>query len=86
MVLFSLYLKEDVNEDGTLKPRAFQDGRHNGADDEEEEQGDDKDDGTKTPEFDHEKALDEARRRLSGVHVDVEDGGGAPETSADDVD
>ncbi|KAK0712835.1 hypothetical protein B0T26DRAFT_648935 [Lasiosphaeria miniovina] len=79
-VLFTLYLKEDVNEDGSLKPAALQNkGGHEkkegGVDDDDEEgNGHDED-------FDEEKALAEARRKLSGVDLDA-----GPETNEDDVD
>ena len=83
VVLFTLYLKEDVNEDGSLKPEAlkaytsgkkFQNKAAEGSSAE--------DDHAKTDEnFDHDKALDEARRSLSQVDVTATE-----ETSADDVD
>ena len=80
MILFTLYLKEDVNEDGSVKPHAFEaakkasghlaNGGAGSAKDSDEDS------------FDEEKALEEARRKLSGVGVG-EDG---VDTSADDVD
>lgn len=75
VILFTLYLKEDVNEDGSIKPHALEAAKkasghvaHDGAKDSDEE-------------FDEEKAIQEARRKLSGAGAD--DG---IETSADDVD
>ncbi|KAK1752976.1 DUF1769-domain-containing protein [Echria macrotheca] len=79
VVLFTLYLKEDVNEDGSLKPAALQatkkasGGLVNSKDNES---------GSDAASFDEEKALDEARRKLSGVGLD----GGKFETGDDDVD
>ena len=81
VILFTLYLKEDVNEDGSLKPAALEatakrsGGRAPGeplepiaADTEEP--------------LDEAKMLDEARRRLSGVELE----GDVQATSDDDVD
>ena len=85
VVLFTLYLKEDVNEDGSLKPEAlkaytsgktFQD-KSKGKDSSAEAAGHD----DKEEHFDEEKVLEEARRSLSNVNV-----AGTEETSADDVD
>ena len=76
-VTFSLYLKEDVNEDGSIKPEALERvGRP------EEHQDDEKDD---EHAFDEKKALDEARKHLSQENLET-GGGKLPETSADDVD
>lgn len=61
-VVFTLYLKEDVNEDGTLKPAALSKPVPTPAD-----KAADEDD------FDHDKAVDEARRKLSTVGVDADD-------------
>jgi len=86
-VLFTLYLKEDVNEDGSLKPAALQatarasggKGMTNGRPLDLDQSGSDTDSA-----FDEEKALAEARRKLSGVELD--DNIEKVETSADDVD
>ncbi|KAJ9150317.1 DUF1769-domain-containing protein [Pleurostoma richardsiae] len=80
VVLFTLYLKEDVNEDGSIKPEALKAYSRTAAplggteptEDEEEDEEE---------EFDGEKAIEEARRKLSTVDV-----GDKEETSADDVD
>jgi hypothetical protein len=74
VILFTLYLKEDVNEDGSIKPQAFEAAKkasgHVAADHDEDEP------------FDEEKALAEAKRKLSGVGA----GDGGVETNEDDVD
>jgi hypothetical protein len=74
VILFTLYLKEDVNEDGSIKPAALEAAKnasghvaHDGDGDEEH--------------FDEEKVIEEARRKLSTVDVDDK-----VDTSADDVD
>ncbi|KAB5584883.1 hypothetical protein GE09DRAFT_945876 [Coniochaeta sp. 2T2.1] len=76
VILFALYLKEDVNEDGSIKPHAFEAAKkasgHVATDGADETKDSDEE------SFDEEKAIEEARRKLSGVAVD--------ETSADDVD
>ncbi|KAK3313155.1 hypothetical protein B0H66DRAFT_387398 [Apodospora peruviana] len=82
VILFTLYLKEDVNEDGSLKPSALQataiasgggaKGKGEPIDLHHDEH------------FDEEKALDEARRKLSGVSVG--DGNPFDNTNEDDVD
>ena len=79
VILFTLYLKEDVNEDGSLKPAAL-------------EAAAQKSGGVAPGEhladahgaehhFDEEKALDEARRKLSTVDVSEK-----AQTNDDDVD
>jgi len=75
-IVFSLYLKEDVNEDGSLKPSALEVkvGRP------EEDHAADND-----HVFDEKAALEEARKTLSQEHLETS-GAGAPETSPDDVD
>lgn len=80
VILFTLYLKEDVNEDGSIKPHAFEAAKKasghisNGVTDSEEDSNEES--------FDEEKAIEEARRKLSGAGVGDE----GIETSADDVD
>lgn len=80
VILFTLYLKEDVNEDGSIMPRALEaakkasghvssDGAATGRESDEES-------------FDEEEVLEVARRKLSGVGVDD----AAAETGPDDVD
>ncbi|KAK0725230.1 hypothetical protein B0H67DRAFT_598547 [Lasiosphaeris hirsuta] len=72
VVLFTLYLREDVNEDGSLKPAALAatarasggQGKMGGPI-EGEKVTTSKDGSEKS--FDDEKALDEARRKLSGA-------------------
>jgi len=86
VVLFTLHLAEDVNEDGTLKPAALEavakasggkgaKGEKLPAPEPELELEPDEED------FDHEEALGEARRKLSGVNLDEDTG-----TKEDDVD
>lgn len=66
VVVFTLYLKEDVNEDGTLKPAALQKPvPPSGATDPAGRKSED--------DFDHDKAVEEARRKLSTVAVDADD-------------
>ena len=77
VILFTLYLKEDVNEDGTIKPQAFEAAKKASGHIANGEAGSAKDSDEDT--FDEEKALEEARRKLSGAGV-------GDETSADDVD
>jgi hypothetical protein len=85
-VLFTLHLKEDVNEDGTLKPAALEAVEH--ASGGKKQNGV----GPRKPEpelelepdeedFNEEQALGEARRKLSTVDLD-----GEGETNEDDVD
>ncbi|KAK0749722.1 hypothetical protein B0T18DRAFT_479631 [Schizothecium vesticola] len=76
VVLFTLYRKEDVNEDGSLKPGAVQ---ASGSESKSERSGSHDDEHE---HFDEEKAIEEAKRKLSTV--DVTEGG--VETNADDVD
>lgn len=87
VVLFTLHLAEDVNEDGTLKPAALQavaraSGRQQGevgepmAEEEELELEPDEED------FREEEVLGEARRRLSGMALN----GAAGEGVEDEVD
>jgi hypothetical protein len=79
-VLFTLYLKEDVNEDGSLKLAALAatakasggKGKGEPINQSETENGE---------HFDEGKALDEARRKLSGVNLD-----GTEDANDDDVD
>jgi hypothetical protein len=77
VILFTLYLKEDVNEDGSIKPHAFEAAKKASGHVASSEAKDSDEES-----FDEEKALAEAKRKLSGVGVD--DGG--IETNADDVD
>ncbi|KAK1830130.1 DUF1769-domain-containing protein [Podospora conica] len=76
VVLFTIYRKEDVNEDGTLKPGAVQASGDQG----KSERPGGHDDGHE--DFDEEKAIEEAKRKLSTADVAE----GAVETNADDVD
>jgi hypothetical protein len=75
-----LYLKEDVNEDGSLKPGTIaaqqKDSRVRLADGGDDE--DDDDDAQKT--VDEDKAIEDARQKLS--KVDIKDG----KTSSEDLD
>jgi hypothetical protein len=76
VVLFSLHLVEDVNEDGTLKPAALEaieqaSGGMKGTPLEPRPPLESKPDGEQVPE--EEVALEEARRKLSWVDVNGED-------------
>ncbi len=81
--MFTLYLNEDVNEDGTLKPTAWETTVPHAR---EAEGGDDVIalDGH-AEAFDEKKALDEAKRSLSQDELDTTGEGGMT-TSANDVD
>lgn len=74
VVLFTLYLKEDVNEDGTLKPSARPHKVEHHVAGETSDAADDHEDH---------KVLEEASKKFKEMGVDKHDG---PETSADDVD
>ena len=78
VVLFTLYLKEDVNEDGSLKPAALRAAKKasGGQGEKGKPVGDSNEDS-----FDEEKAIEEARRKLSGVGLD-----GTEQVNDDDVD
>lgn len=80
VILFTLYLKEDVNEDGTLKPEAARaytsespaasasSSIGNAAAIANEEDA-------KEPDFDGEAALEEARKHLADVELSKKSGG-----------
>lgn len=74
VVLFTLYLKEDVNEDGSIKPEALEAAKKASGHIAQ-------DDGDDAESFDEEKVLEQARRNLSTVEVDDK-----VETNEDDVD
>jgi hypothetical protein len=80
VILFALYLKEDVNEDGSIKPHAFEAAKKASGHVSSDGAGSAKDSDEEP--FDEEKVIEEARRKLSGVGVGDE----GIETSADDVD
>jgi len=84
VVLFSLHLKEDVNEDGTIKPAALEEtAKASGGGEKgkgEPINGDKGDDD----QFDEEKALDEARKKLSGA--DLGGGNGSDDDYNEDID
>ncbi|KAM3497868.1 hypothetical protein MY10362_008793 [Beauveria mimosiformis] len=75
VVVFSLFLREDLNEDGTLKEGAQQHTAGGGATDKKRAKDDDDDDDEHSR--DEEVALKQAREKLGVPHH---------ETSADDVD
>lgn len=80
VVLFTLYLKEDVNEDGSLKPAALKaTAKASGGQGEKGKpmEVEDSDEAS----FEEEKAIEEARRKLSGVGLD-----GEGQIDDDDVD
>jgi hypothetical protein len=78
-VVFSLYLKEDVNEDGSLKPGALQPAF------DDEAEGAEMATSKEHDEFDEKSALDQARKTLSQEHLETKPPG-LSETSPDDVD
>lgn len=87
-MLFTLHLAEDIDEDGSLKPTALQalayaSGRQSNGERLSNLQSESEDDGAdiEVTDFDEEKSLNEARRKLSGVDLE----GKAP-TSDDDID
>lgn len=71
VVLFTLYLKEDVNEDGTLKPEAQRSyTTHSPAASHAEDAAViANEEDAKEPDFDGEAALEAARRHLSDVDL-----------------
>src|SRR6516162_9970530 len=80
VILFTLYLKEDINEDGSLKPAAVEATKlasdrvlrsHDPA-------------LHDCPPINEQGALEEARRKFSAV--DLMEGNGCEETNDDDVD
>lgn len=81
VVLFTLHLAEDINEDGSLKSAAAEALRtSSGAEGEKGEPlADPKPKGNGG--FSEEKALEEAKKKLEGVSLD-----GKPDDSSDDVD
>lgn len=82
VVLFTLYLKEDVNEDGSLKPEAAQayTSQTPAALDGEASLPD----GKADPDFDGEAALEQAQKHLS--ESDLTQKGKAVAQQDDDVD
>lgn len=85
VVLFTLYLKEDVNEDGTLKPEALQSyTTHSAAADHVEDAAViANEEDAKEPDFDGEAALEAARKHLSDVDLSQQK---TKATTEDDVD
>ncbi|KAH6847548.1 hypothetical protein B0I37DRAFT_354279 [Chaetomium sp. MPI-CAGE-AT-0009] len=83
VVLFTLHLAEDVNEDGTLKPAAREAMKRGEGQKEEPFLGPEPDLELEPDEedFSEEESLSQARRKLSGVDLNGESG-----TKADDVD
>lgn len=63
-ILFTLYLKEDVNEDGTLKPEASR--AYTTAEDQAVIANKE---NANEPDFDGEAALEQARRHLSDIDL-----------------
>ena len=80
VVLFTLYLREDVNEDGSLKPAALEATAKKSGGLAPGEPLEPIAAETEEP-FDEAKVLAEARRRLSGVDLEDE-----VQTTSDDVD
>lgn len=90
VVLFTLYLREDVNEDGSLKPEAIRaQSSHSPAKALDGEAGDQaviaNEEDAKEPDFDGEAALAQARKHLSETDLSQKDGAAAA-TGEDDVD
>lgn len=67
-ILFTLYLKEDVNEDGTLKPEASHAYTSHAPATAEDQVVANKDNANE-PDFDGEAALEQARRHLSDANL-----------------
>lgn len=79
-MLFQLFLKEDVNEDGTLKPKALEAiKKASGGEGNKGEPLEMVANGSDAGSFDEEKAVEEAKRKFSGAD-------GKVETNDDDVD
>lgn len=84
VVLFTLYLKEDVNEDGSLKPEAAQgytaqtptalDGQATPAS------------NTEDDDIEGDAAVEEARKHLSDVDLSSTQKGKSADTQDDDID
>ena len=68
-VLFTLYLKEDVNEDGTLKPEASRAHTSHAPGTVEDQAVIANKEEANEPDFDGEAALEQARRHLSYVDL-----------------
>ncbi|CAN8101279.1 unnamed protein product [Discula destructiva] len=87
VILFTLYLKEDVNEDGTLKPEALRaHTTHSPAATHSEEVAAEANEAdAEEPNFDGEAALEAARRHLSDVDLSAQTQDAAT-TADDDVD
>lgn len=85
VVLFTLYLKEDVNEDGSLKPEAQRSYTTHSpaAGHVENAAAIANEEDAKEPDFDGEAALEAARKHLSDVDLSQQKGSAATE---DDVD
>ncbi|ROV91511.1 hypothetical protein VMCG_09433 [Cytospora schulzeri] len=84
VVLFTLYLREDVNEDGTLKPEAARAYTTHAPAAIEDQAAIANEEDAKEPDFDGEAALEKARKHLSDVDLTNQDGGAAD--GEDDVD
>jgi spore germination cell wall hydrolase CwlJ-like protein len=84
VVLFTLYLREDVNEDGTLKPEAARAYTTHAPAAMEEQAAIANEEDAKEPDFDGEAALEKARKHLSDVDLAKQDDGATNEP--DDVD
>lgn len=68
-ILFTLYLKEDVNEDGTLKPEASRAYTSHAPATVEDQAVIANQEDAKEPDFNGEAALEEARRHLSDIDL-----------------
>ncbi|ROV95915.1 hypothetical protein VSDG_05148 [Cytospora chrysosperma] len=84
VVLFTLYLREDVNEDGTLKPEAARAYTTHAPAAMEEQAAIANEEDAKEPDFDGEAALEKARKHLSDVELAKQDAGATNEP--DDID
>lgn len=84
VILFTLYLNEDVNEDGSLKPEAVSaSGSKSPAAALQEQAVIANEEDAQEPDFDGEAALEAARRHLSDVDLSQKGGAAAAD---DDVD
>ena len=84
VVLFTLYLREDVNEDGSLKPEAARAYTTHAPAAIEEQAAIANEEDAKEPDFDGEAALEQARKHLSSE--DLPKGKDESAEGDDDVD
>ncbi|KAK5657442.1 hypothetical protein OQA88_3014 [Cercophora sp. LCS_1] len=74
VVLFTLFLKGDLNEDGSLKPKALEAiKKASGGEGKKGEPLEGVTNGSDAGSFDEDKAVEEAKRKLSGVQTNDDD-------------